>query len=392
MANSVLECGSVLPPNLKKMTQLSTSLEQYRFHLQEKIQYFQSVLNNFAHPPLDIFTSPHQHYRMRAEFQIWHHQDEIEHCMFDPTTKARIVVQDFPVGSVLMNQLMVLTSAYLNQHPVLKRKLFRIDYLTSLSHQAVITLVYHRQLDELWYDHAQRLREYLQQRGFDIGLVGRARKQKKIVQRDFLIETLSIQGRNYQLKQVEGSFTQPNAIINQQMIGWVKGKIGQQAHDLLELYCGSGNFTLPLADNFNQVLATEVNKTAVKAALDNIAANSTYNVKVARLSAQELVQALQGQRIFRRLADISLPDYNCKTLFVDPPRCGLDDDTIAFAQTFDTIIYISCNPTTLKANLEQFTKTHNIQDVALFDQFPYTHHIESGTILKKKHPSSPDSR
>ena len=49
----------------------------------------------------------------------------------------------------------------------------------------------------------------------------------------------------------------------------------------------------------------------------------------------------------------------------------------------DHILYISCNPETLAANLQQITKTHRVVKAALFDQFPWTHHIESGVYLER---------
>jgi tRNA (uracil-5-)-methyltransferase len=71
------------------------------------------------------------------------------------------------------------------------------------------------------------------------------------------------------------------------------------------------------------------------------------------------------------------------TLFVDPPRAGLDDTTRALAQRFDQIIYISCNALTLQRDLSELIKTHTIKHFALFDQFAYTKHIECGVILEK---------
>ena len=68
---------------------------------------------------------------------------------------------------------------------------------------------------------------------------------------------------------------------------------------------------------------------------------------------------------------------------MDPPRSGLDDTTRTLAKKFENIIYISCNPETLHRDLEELLKTHKIVRFALFDQFAFTEHIESGVILKK---------
>ena len=170
------------------------------------------------------------------------------------------------------------------------------------------------------------------------------------------------------------------------MLGWACDVAQNLGGDLLELYCGNGNFTLPLSQHFRQVLATEVSKTSVYAAQWNIEANQRDNIKIARLSAEEFTEAYTQSREFRRLQEqgISLKEYGFSTIFVDPPRAGVDDETLKLVSQFDNIIYISCNPETLRANLDTLCQTHTVERAALFDQFPFTHHIESGVYLKKK--------
>jgi tRNA (uracil-5-)-methyltransferase len=83
------------------------------------------------------------------------------------------------------------------------------------------------------------------------------------------------------------------------------------------------------------------------------------------------------------LAEVNLDSFNFSTIFVDPPRAGLDSGTEKLVTEIDHILYISCNPQTLAENLKQITKTHRVVKAALFDQFPWTHHIESGVLLKR---------
>ena len=73
-------------------------------------------------------------------------------------------------------------------------------------------------------------------------------------------------------------------------------------------------------------------------------------------------------REFTRLKDVDLDSYQCSTIFVDPPRAGLDEAP-KLVQNFDHIIYISCNPETLKQNIENVISTHKVVKAALFDQF-----------------------
>jgi tRNA (uracil-5-)-methyltransferase len=102
------------------------------------------------------------------------------------------------------------------------------------------------------------------------------------------------------------------------------------------------------------------------------------------MSSEEFVQAQQGVREFRRLQGTNLADYQCQTVLVDPPRAGLDDSTVDMISQYQNIVYISCNPDTLKLNLDTLLLTHSITRFALFDQFPYTHHAECGVYLQKR--------
>lgn len=100
--------------------------------------------------------------------------------------------------------------------------------------------------------------------------MGLSRKQKVVLERDFVTELLEVGGKKYQYKQVEGSFTQPNGEICRAMIQWAKNACGNSDSDLLELYCGNGNLTVPLSENVQKVLATEISKVSVNSAQENI--------------------------------------------------------------------------------------------------------------------------
>ncbi|MEC5319587.1 tRNA (uridine(54)-C5)-methyltransferase TrmA [Brenneria populi subsp. brevivirga] len=366
------------------MTPEILPIEQYDNQLAQKTERLSNMMASFNAPKPAVFRSPVSHYRMRAEFRIWHDGDDLYHIMFDQQTKQRIRVDSFPAASELINQLMPELIAALRPNPILRRKLFQIDYLSTLSGEAVISLLYHRALDNEWQRHAVALRDALRARGFRLQLIGRATKTKICLDRDYVDERLPVAGREMIYRQVENSFTQPNAAMNIQMLEWALDATQGSTGDLLELYCGNGNFSLALARNFDRVLATEIAKPSVAAAQYNIAANRIDNVRIIRMSAQEFTQAMNGVRQFNRLQGIDLTDYRCETIFVDPPRSGLDAETLNMVRAYPRILYISCNPETLRQNLETLTETHQISRLALFDQFPYTHHMECGVLLEKR--------
>lgn len=359
---------------------------QYQAQLDEKITRMQSAFEAFNAPELEVFPSPDKHYRMRAEFRVWHEGDDLYYIMFNQETKQKYRVDQFPQASRIINDLMPLLLDAIKPVESLRRKLFQVDFLSTLSGEVLVSMLYHRQLDEEWEANARMLKQRLNDEGFNLNLIGRARKQKIVIDRDYVVEKLSVNDRTLTYQQVENSFTQPNGKVAEKMLEWAVDCTQDSTGDLLELYCGNGNFSLALAKNFDRVLATELAKPSVESAQWNIAANNIDNVQIIRMSAEEFTEAMEGKREFRRLqqAGIDLKSYHCNTIFVDPPRSGMDEGTCRMVQGYDRILYISCNPDTLKENLEILSETHRITRFALFDQFPYTHHMEAGVLLERK--------
>ncbi len=361
----------------------SDSLEvqtDYQQQLSDKVDRYKALMADagISLPELEIHDSAPFGFRMRAEFRVWHENGQAHYAMNKPGEKRPFIIQDFPIGSALINQLMPQIMAAVNKSDTLSYKLFSMEYLTTTTGEALITLIYHRQLDDQWQQVSEQL-----QSTFNIKVIGRSRKQKVVLSDDFVTETLEVNQRQYSYQQVEASFTQPNAQVNQKMLTWAANCLSEISGDLVELYCGNGNFTAVLAQYFDKVLATEISKVSVNSANTNFAANKIDNVTIARLSSEEFTQALNRERAFRRLADIDLDSFNFSTIFVDPPRAGLDAGTERLVTQMDNLLYISCNPDTLAENLKHITKTHRVVKAALFDQFPWTHHIESGVYLQR---------
>lgn len=361
------------------MTQRQYTASEYQAQLSEKIEFFKQDFAEFSIPEPIIFESTERHFRMRAEFRIWHKGPVSTYCMFtDDEFKRAYDITEFPIGSALMNRLMTDLMAEINSNEILRTKLFQIDFLTTLSGQALISLIYHRKLDEEWTHAARELQTKL-----GIYIIGRSKGQKIVIEQDFVIEHLNVNGREFRYQQIESGFTQPNGRVCEKMLTWAVNQSQSWGGDLIELYCGNGNFTMPLAQNFNRVLATELAKPSVKSALYNMELNKVTNVSIARLSSEDFSQAIDKVRDFRRLEGVDLDSYNFTSIFVDPPRSGMDPHTTSITQRYDNILYISCNPVTLRENLKTITQTHEITNIALFDQFPYTHHLEVGVTLKK---------
>lgn len=372
------------------MTALVMNDQTYQAQLSEKIARIGEQFAPFNPPALEVYPSPVSHFRMRAEFRIWHTDDELFYAMFerDEAGKKTVVrLDEFAIASRQINELMPVLLDELKANSLLSERIFEVHFLSTLHGEMLVSLIYHKKLDETWQGMAKSLADKL-----GVKIIGRSRGQKIALSDDFVIEkmTVNIKGveTDFYYQQIEGGFSQPNAFVCTQMLNFACDVADgiENKQDLLELYCGNGNFTLPLSKYFQKVLATELAKSSVHAAKWAIAKNDISNIDIARLSAEEFSEAHAGKREFRRLAEagIEMNNYAFNTVFVDPPRAGIDGETLKILQNFDNIIYISCNPDTLFDNLQTLTQTHDIKRMALFDQFPYTHHIESGVWLTRR--------
>jgi len=370
--------------------------DHYEDLLAAKVARVSALLAPFDAPPAEVFRSPATGFRMRAEFRMWHDGDELDYVMFrreDP--KTPVPIREFPIACEAIQELMPALLAALKPSQPLRRKLFQVEFLSTLAGESLVTLVYHRKLDQDWETAAEQLRLKLKDVCGELSLIGRSRKQKLVLGDEWVWEELDINGRRYRYQQYEQAFTQPNARVNIEMIRWACKQASALDGDLLELYCGNGNFTLPLAREFDNVVATELAKVSVRAARENMRENEVGNIQMIRLAAEEVTQAMNRVREFRRLAELPKPlhEYDLGTVFVDPPRAGLDAQTLQMVSRFDSIIYISCNPETLAENLAVLTDSHRIEQFALFDQFPYTDHMECGVLLcREDQGSAADSK
>ena len=366
------------------MKKIDFSSKNYQLQLKHKLNILEEQLRSadIHLPEIEVFSSPKQNFRMRAEFRVWHEGHTSHYAMHDPKTKQVYTLTNFPIASKAICERMSALMVAINAERELSHRLFQVEFLSTTKNELLISLIYHRPLGQAWEHYARELEKKL-----NAYIIGRSRKQKTVLSQDYVTEQMLVDNTVYSYQQTENSFTQPNAAVCQNMLQWACDqalKINPNTDkDLLELYCGNGNFSLPLSKRFHKVLATEVSKTSVRSAQLNIENNAIENVQIMRLSSEETVQALNKVREFRRLKNIDLDSYDFSTVFVDPPRAGLDNTTIELIKKFDQIIYISCNPKTFINNIQSL-KGYVIKDFAAFDQFPYTDHLEIGAILTKE--------
>ena len=168
------------------------------------------------------------------------------------------------------------------------------------------------------------------------------------------------------------SFFQVNTKGAEKLVELVlEGLDAQEDEEAMDLYCGAGTFTLPLARRAGFVSSVESYGPAVR--------DLRRNLESARL---DNVDPIGGD------AGLEFPDTDADVIVVDPPRAGLAEDVVRKLsdQPARAIAYVSCDPATLARDLARFEEAGTFEAVSVtpVDLFPQTFHVENVTILKRK--------
>lgn len=193
-------------------------------------------------------------------------------------------------------------------------------------------------------------------------------------------ENLPLASLSYHLPNEELSFsftpydfTQVNVAINQQMVQQALTWLAPQPSDrILDLFCGLGNFTLPLAKRAAKVIGVEGDA--------NLLNRAEMNAKQQNI-----------ENIHYHIADLTKPDYNMpwmksryNKVLLDPPRSGALEiiQALSFVDT-QRIVYISCNPATLARDAGELVhqKGFRLVQAGVMDMFPHTAHVESMALF-----------
>ena len=333
-----------------------------------KFSKFYQNLAQFSDIKPVIYMSPSTGYRARSEFGI-------RKGLYTMIEKNKtIFMNDSTIPHSSIQEIMSTLLHQINNYKILKDKLFQINFRTSGSN-LIASLIYHKRLDETWKLKAT----YIKRKFKNLSIIGRSKNQMITIGSNELIVEYQNNQLNFKIIQNDLVFFQPNFYLYYQMILFIIENL-HDTDDLLELYCGCGGFTLPLATKFKKVFATENNRHSIKLLNKSIELNKINNINIARLSDDETYSALLNNRMFKRLKDLELGLFNFSHFLVDPPRSGLSKNIINLSKKFKNIIYISCNPETFFRDIKLIGK--DIKAIALFDQFSNTNHIEVIALLK----------
>ena len=171
-------------------------------------------------------------------------------------------------------------------------------------------------------------------------------------------------------------FIQVNATLNQKMIARTFDLLDPQPQDrILDLFCGLGNFTLPMARLVGEVVGVEGEAGLVQRARENAQRNGLAN---AHFHAADLTEDQRGTPWMRQ-------GFN--KLLLDPPRSGADEVLKQMPlKHIDRIVYVSCHPASLARDAGYLVKErgYKLKAAGVMDMFPHTGHVESIALFETK--------
>lgn len=172
-----------------------------------------------------------------------------------------------------------------------------------------------------------------------------------------------------------GDFTQVNTDINRQMVGRALLMLQPQVDDrILDLFCGVGNFTLPLAQHAGQVVGVEGDQGLVERARRNAGRNGLHNV------------GFHVANLYEEMAPASWLQQAYGKVLLDPPRSGAQQVLPLLPRLgAHTLLYISCYPGTLARDAGELVHQHGyrLESAGVMDMFPHTAHVESIALFRR---------
>ena len=223
-------------------------------------------------------------------------------------------------------------------------------------------------------DISERTIQYI----MDRGISGIAFENGDSIGKDYI--TLDLNGLKYTV--TPWSFFQSNWALNRVMVDAVIKRLAPlDDKKVLDLYAGSGNFSLPVALSAEEVVSVEENYYAVEDGRRNASLNGIKNCIFINASVEGISKGEKKQK-----AEKFFSDATYDIVVLDPPRRGLTSDSFDKLMELapKKIAYLSCNPPTLARDIKKMKERYETESLCMIDFFPNTYHIEALAFLNLK--------
>lgn len=346
-----------------------------------------------------VVRSPTEQFRSRLRFQIVRLDAEapprLAYAMW--SHGAPNIVLDAPLSDAVMSvqRVMGCLLERVATTTTLERALEAVHFLaeTARGDDVLVTLVYSKPLDAAtWLSAARALADSFTM--VRLAVTGRSKGQTLRVGDDCVHEEYALaDGRTLRYKHVEGSFSNPNARITEATMNFLcecaSDVIARAKPDasMLELYCGNANHTCALASMFRTIVGVEIISELVDAANHNLSLNGVKNAEIVLSDSQNVAKNLLSGTFRAKTTNgvrvVSKDQFDA--VLVDPPRAGLDADTLKLVCTFDFVLYVSCGPAALLENIRDgLGREHVLKRFVVLDHFPFTNHVEVACLFHRE--------
>jgi len=326
-----------------------------------------------------------RYYRHKAQMPLVNTKDGIMTALYEKDSRKAVPMKTCPVHHPAINRVNQAVIKILNDSDLdvfdatLRKGLLRtlVTRVSSFDESVQVTLVvtiYNHSLREV----ANRIQAIDGVKSVAIS------KNYDVTTHEIMGETSEVLAGDDTIIEANGSlkfklhpksFYQLNPPVAHAMYDYVASLLTTEKTGI-DLYTGSGTLALRLAKQLTKMTGVDLSEDSIKSAKANALTNDLKHVVFLKDKAADGLKYLLKKET---------PDL----ITFDPPRSGLDEKTLKMvAQSgVETLIYISCNPSTLGKNLNVLKKHYRIKSIKIYDMFPHTSHVESVVVLKR-HPVS----
>lgn len=279
---------------------------------------------------IPLVSGPEYEYRLRAQLKIAVHDDRVEVGYFKPASHDLCPIDACPLLS-----------------PTLNEALSRLRQLPARSFRGVKTV--------------------------DLVEGDGGRVATHPVMTPWSVEDVTVSVGEWTYHVDARSFFQVNRFLLEDVLNLAVGS-GTRGEGVVDLYCGVGFFSLPLARTFDRVIGVESDAHSVRRARENARRHGLENIEFVVSSVEGWLERNQEAR-------------NIDRVLIDPPRSGLSRRIVRgiIGLGPSMVTYVSCNPTTLARDLNWFQQGgYQLSSLVAIDLFPQTFHIETVAHLVRR--------
>ena len=320
-----------------------------------------------------------QHYRNKCSLPIVEKEGKLYNALYRPSTNKPVIIHsclihDETTERVRKKVMEVLNRHELKAYELSKKKGIRHLMIRSLGGQTQVVLVTgHDEISSEVINDIMNIETVVSlYQGINVSrkAVNQVPDKLKLLKGESEI-TFDICGLKVRL--LPQAFFQLNEAQTVKLYELVRKLAQKSGKTVVEAFSGVGIMSLMLADGFEKVIGIEIVPEAVKNAR-----------KMAEDNEKKNLEFITGD-VNKVIYDITL-NRQIDVLIVDPPRTGLEDETLQVLNKADikTIIYVSCNPATLAKNIMKLSEKYSVKEAYPLDMFPNTAHVECVTLMTRK--------